>query len=131
MVKRWIVMVVIMIALGVGCFLENRYINKSFNWLINSLESLQIELTENQEKIDTEKLIDDAYSIHEEWHEKVIVLKCLIWHTWVKDIELSLAKIAVYVEENDFTEAYAELASLVDYCAHYSDDFKISLENVF
>ncbi len=127
MVKRWIVI----IALGIGCFFENRFINNSFNWLINSLESLQIELTENQEKIDTEKLISDAYSVHEEWHEKVIVLKCLIWHTWVKDIELGLARIAVYVEENDYTEAYAELASLIDYCAHYSDDFKISLENVF
>ncbi len=130
MVKRWIVMAVIAVALGVGCFFESRYINKSFAWLINSLESLQIELTESKDKIDTENFTDKAYGIHEEWHDKVNVLKCLIWHTWVKDIELGLARIAVYVEENDYTEAYAEIASLIDYCAHYSDDFKISLENV-
>lgn len=124
-------MVLIASALIVGCIFENRYINNSFNWLINSLETFQIEITENKDKIDTEELVSKAYKIHEDWHEKLKVLKCLIWHTWVKDIELSLAKIAVYTEENDYTESYAELASLIDYCAHYSDDFKVSYENVF
>lgn len=123
-------MLVIALSLGIGCFFESQYINKSFHWLINSLETLQIELTENKEKIDTEKLVSDAYGIHEQWHDKVGLLKCLIWHTWIKDIELGLARIAVYTEENDFTEAFAETASLIDYCAHYSDDFKVSLENI-
>lgn len=130
MVKKWIVMIVLSIALILGCIFESRYINRSFDWLINSLEVLQIELTENKEKIDTDELISKAYSIHENWHKKVKVLKCLIWHTWVKDIEIGLARIAVYVEENDYTEVYAELASLIDYCAHYSDDFRVSKENI-
>ncbi len=130
MVKKWIVMITLTAILVTGCILESSYINKSFNWLINSLESLEIELTENKEKIDTEELINKAYSIHENWHKKLKVIKCLIWHTWVKDIEIGLARIAVYVEENDYTEAYAELAALIDYCAHYSDDFRISQENI-
>ena len=49
----------------------------------------------------------------------------------IKDIEVALARIAVYVEENDFTEAYAETASLIDYVAHYLDDFRVSTENIF
>ena len=130
MVKKWIVMITLTIVLVVGCILESNYINKSFNWLINSLETLQIELTENKEKIDTDELVKKAYGVHENWHKKVKVLKCLIWHTWIKDVEIGLARIAVYVEEDDYTEAYAELASLIDYCAHYSDDFRISAENI-
>lgn len=130
MVKKWIFMILLSALLVAGCVYESVYINKSFNWLINSLETLQIELTENKEKIDNEDLISKSYSIHENWHKRVKNLKCLIWHTWVKDVEIGLARISVYVEENDFTEAYAELASLIDYCAHYSDDFKISKENV-
>lgn len=130
MVKKWIIMVALCVALVLGCVFESNYINSSFNWLINSLESLQIEITENKEKIDEDELVKKSYDIHLEWHKRVRPLKCLIWHTWLKDIELGLARISVYIEENDYTEAYAELASLIDYCAHYYDDFQITGENI-
>lgn len=131
MVKKWIVMIILTLLLIVGCILETNFVNKSFQGLINSLESLQIELTENKDKIDTKELIDKTYSIHQNWHKNIKPIKSLIWHTGIKDIEVTLARISVYVEENDYTEAYAELASLIDYLAHYSEDFSISWENIF
>ena len=131
MVKKWVVMILLSAMLVVGCILESMYVNKSFDWLINSLETIQIELTENKEKIDAKKFIDDIYSLHNNWHKKVKVLKCLIWHTNLKDVEIGLARISVYIEENDYTEAYAEIASLIDFTAHYLDDFRISVENIF
>ncbi len=130
MVKKWIVMIVISVVLAVGCFLESNYLNKSFNELINSLETLQIAITESKEKIDTDELIDQSYALHENWHKNIKLLKCLVWHTGVKEIEIGLAKISVYIEENEYTEAYAEIASLIDFLAHYVDDFQISLENI-
>lgn len=131
MVKKWIIMLSLAVALVFGCIVESRYVNKSFEWLINSMETLQIVATENKENIDTDEIIKLSYSIHNEWHKKVKVLKCLIWHTGIKDVEIGLARIAVYIEENDYTEAYAEIASLIDYSAHYLDDFRISSENIF
>lgn len=131
MVKKWIVMILLAIILISGCVFESKYINSSMNGLINSLETLQVELTENKEKIDTEEFIKKSYDIHNKWHKKVSNLKCLIWHSGLKDIEINLARIAVYIEENDYTEAYAEIACLIDYIAHYLDDFKISLDNIF
>ena len=123
-------MITLSILLIVGCIVESNYVNRAFRELINSLETLQIELTENKDKIDTEELITKSYQIHETWHKKVRILKSLIWHTGIKDAEIGLARISVYVRENDYTEAYAEIASLIDYIAHYADDFVISLENV-
>lgn len=131
MVKKWIFMVLLTIVLVVGCVLESFYVNKSFDWLINSLETVQIQLTENKDKIDTDELIEKVYDLHNEWHKKVKLLKCLIWHTNIKDVEVGLARISVYVEENNYTEAYAEIASLIDFSAHYLDDFRISTENIF
>lgn len=134
MVKKWIIMISLSIILILGCFFESKYVNNSMNSLINSLETLQIEITENQnnkESIDSEKLIAEAYNLHNEWHEKVTVLKCLIWHSGLKEIEINFARIAVYIEENDYTEAYAEIACLIDYIAHYLDDFKITIDNIF
>ena len=69
--------------------------------------------------------------MHIEWDKKTRVLKCLIWHSGVKDVETGLARVSIYVEENDYKEAAAELASLIDYCAHYLDDFHLSVENIF
>lgn len=131
MVKKWIIMIILSIILVVGCLLESNYVNKSFDWLINSLETIQIEITENKDKIDTEKFISDIYNLHNDWHKKVKLLKCLIWHTNIKDVEIGLARISVYIEENNYTEAYAEIASLIDFSAHYLDDFRISTENIF
>ena len=124
-------MIILTTIIIVGCYFEARFIRSSFNWLINSIESLQIVITENKEKIDSEEIIKKSYSLQQNWHKKVGTLKCLVWHTGIKDIEVALARIAVYVEENDFTEAYAETASLIDYVAHYLDDFRVSTENIF
>ncbi|MBQ8424823.1 MAG: DUF4363 family protein [Clostridia bacterium] len=130
MVKKWVVMVALTIILVVGCVYESKYIHSSFSGLINSLETLQIEITENKEKIDTEELITKSYNLHDKWHKSIRGIKCMIWHTGVKDIEVGFARIAAYVEENEYADAYAEIASLIDYIAHYLDDFKISIENV-
>lgn len=131
MVKKWIVMILLSLFLIVGCVIETIYVNKSFNWLINSLETVQIEIKENKEQIDKEKFINGIYQIHNEWHDKVQILKCIIWHTQIKDVEIGLARISVYIEENNYTEAYAEIASLIDIAAHYIEDFSISSENIF
>ena len=130
MVKKWIMMLTIAFLLIIGCVFESRFVNGSFNWLINSLETLQIELAESKDNISIDKLMIESYNLHNDWHKKVGLLKCLIWHTNIKDIETGLARISVYIEENDYTEAYAEIASLIDFVAHYLDDFRISPENV-
>ena len=131
MVKKWIIMLTLTLFLIVGCVIETNYVNKSLKWLINSLETLEIKATENKDKIDTKEIIDLSFNIHEQWHENVKVLKCLIWHTGIKDAEIGLARISVYIKENNYTEAYAEIAALIDYSAHYLDDFRISTENIF
>lgn len=130
MVKQWIIMMSFAAVLVVGCILENIYVNKSFDWLINTLETIQIEITENKDKIDTDEIKSKAYSTHENWHKRVKVLRCLIWHTGIKDVEVGLAKICVYIDQNDYTEAIAETQSLIDYLAHYSDDFRVTIENI-
>ena len=75
MVRKWIIMIVLSVILVFGCIFESTYVNRSFDWLINSLETIQIELAESKDKIDTEKFIDNTYNLHNEWHKKVKLLK--------------------------------------------------------
>ena len=131
MVKKWIIMIVLMIFLIAGCIAESIFVNKAFDDLISSLTMLELDLKENKEKVDTDELINKSYKIHNDWNKKDKILKSLIWHSGIKDVEIGIARISVYIEENDFTEAYAEISSLIDYLSHYSEDFSISWENIF
>ena len=131
MVKRWIVIIVLTVMLVVACVLEGNYTKHSFEWLINNMETLQIQLSESKESIDKEEFIEFAGNAHTQWHKKVDVLKGLIWHTGMKDIEIGLARILVYISENNYTEAYAEILGVIDYSSHYLDDFKLIFGNIF
>ncbi len=131
MVRKWIVILSLMTILGVGCALEYRFVNKSFEFLQESLVEYKQMLCQNKEQIDTEENVLFVQNVHKKWHKKSKVLKALIWHTGIKDIEVGLSRIETYSSENDFTEALAELDSLLDYVSHYASDFKLAIENLF
>ena len=131
MVKRWVIIISLFFILIGACVVESIYTRKSFEWLINNVETLQIELSENKDKIDKKEFIEKIGDIHLKWSKKVDVLKGLIWHTGIKDIEIGLARIQVYIAENNYTEAYAEIAGVIDYSSHYLDDFKLIFGNIF
>ena len=130
MVRKWIVIVCIAVLLVVGGVCETKYTQKSLCWLIESVEALEVDMKNSKDNIDEQVLIKQAKMIDSEWDNRLDKLKCLVWHSSVKDIETGLARIIVYMEENDFTEAYAESEALIDYAKHYLDDFKITLPNI-
>lgn len=131
MVKKWIIMISIIAVLIVSCILESNFVNNAFIFLENELKSYKTIIeTTNEENIDSETNIETISNLHDEWHEKVIGLKCLIWHSGVKDVEVGLSRIETYTKEKDKTEALAEINSLIDYLQHYSEDFTISIENI-
>lgn len=131
MVKKWIFVLSLMAVLAVSCILEYRFVNNSFEYLHSKLIEYKQKIEVNEEQIDTEENIVFVQKLHEDWHKKSNVLKALIWHTGIKDIEVGLSRIETYTSENDYTEALAELDSLIDYVMHYSSDFKLTLENLF
>ncbi len=130
MVKKWITIAVIFILLIVGCGLEYNYVNGAFDDLGKKLLAFEPMLSQDEEHIDTETNINYMEDLHTYWHKKVKILKALIWHTGIKDIEVGLSRIKSYTEENDYTEALTELQALIDYVNHYSEDFSISFENL-
>lgn len=130
MVKKWIVILIISVILVVSCALEYNFVNKSFAYLTEQLYTYKSMLEADEENINTAENVKFLEDLHNNWHKKEKVLKGLIWHTGIKDIEVGISRITTYTEENDFTEAEAELNALIDYVKHYSGDFDLSLENL-
>ncbi len=130
MVKKWIVVLSIITLLAVGCTLEYNFVNREFQTLEQKLETYKTMLDQTEDHVATAENVAYIDDVHTYWHEKNKVLKSLIWHTGLKDIEVGMARIKTYVEEDDYTEALTELESLIYYITHYADDFKLSIENI-
>lgn len=130
MVKKWIIILIVSALLISGCILEGKYVNQAFDEIVDDLYTYQAMLKNSGEDIDNQENIDFIDNLHDEFHKLERALKMLIWHTGLKDVEVGMSRILTYVEENNKTEALVETNALIDYCEHYSLDFKISGENV-
>ena len=122
---------IIIFAIIIGiCFWENLYISSSFTYLEDGLFKVETMIKQNEEKIDTQTNILEIKSLHENWRNKTKVLKAIVWHTGMKEVEINLSRILSYTEQNNFVEAMVEINALKDFCRHYADDFTITIENV-
>lgn len=130
MVNKWLIIISLAVVLIFGCIWESNYVNTSFDELVENLETYQVMLDESGENVDSEVNIGYMENLHDEFHETEKVLKALIWHTGLKDIEVSMSRIIEYVQENNRTEAMVETNALIDYCKHYSLDFSVTMENI-
>ena len=130
MVKKWIIILTIFVGLVLTCVWESSFINNSFENMIDRIICYKQMLYASKDNISTAENLEYLEFLHDDFHQKEKVLKNLIWHTGLKDIEVSISRIMIYVEENDFTEAMTETNALIDYCKHYQRDFDLSLENI-
>lgn len=130
MVRKFIVILIFLLTIGVAGYFESHYIITSFDELESRLSDVRAELCLNKDSIDSKENVQTLKNIHEDWQKHTQVLKFFVWHTGIKDVEVGLSRITSYTEENNFTEAYVELNNLIDYCTHYSQDYRFSIQNI-
>ena len=130
MLKKFITVIVFLVLIAVAGYFESHYITHSFDDLVGKLNEIKTELSLSPDAIDTPENVGNLIEIHEFWQTRTQVLKFFVWHTGIKDVEVGLARITSYTEENNYTEAYVELNNLIDYCEHYKEDYRFSLQNI-
>ena len=130
MTKKLIaILIFIGIIIATGIF-ESNYIIKSFDGLSEKLLSIEESLSQNEDSIDSQENITTLKQTHKDWQDRTKVLKFFVWHTGIKDVEVGLSRITSYTEQNNYEEAYTELNNLIDYCNHYSEDYRFSIQNI-
>ena len=130
MTKKFIAILLMLLFVAGASIFESQYITRSFEELIGKLNDIKTELTLTPDDIDTPENIGKLIEIHEDWQDHTQILKFFVWHTGIKDVEVGLARITSYTEENNYTEAYVELNNLIDYCEHYKQDYSFSIQNI-
>ncbi len=119
--------IVLIVSFG---FFESKYILNSFDELSDKLVIIEQQLALTPDSINTEENISDLKGLHEHWQTHTQILKFFVWHTGIKDVEVGLSRITSYTEMNNYEEAYTELNNLIDYCNHYSEDYRFSIQNI-
>lgn len=130
MTKKLIVIIIFIIGIVVLGFFESHYILNSFDELSDKLVVIETTLSKTPDHIDTEKNITTLKDLHSHWQKHTKILKFFVWHTGIKDVEVGLSRITSYTEMNNYEEAYTELNNLIDYCNHYSEDYRFSIQNI-
>lgn len=130
MTKKFIAIIAFLLVILVASYFESHYITSSFDDLVGRLNDVKTELSLTPDAIDTPENVGNLVNIHDFWQTRTRVLKFFVWHTGIKDVEVGLSRITSYTEENDYTEAYVELNNLIDYCEHYEEDYRFSLQNI-
>ena len=130
MVKKWIVIISIILLLIAGCIFESTYISGAFKNFENRLIQAKSMLIEDDGAIDNSENIKFLQDIEDDFEKEIKGLKDLIWHTGLKEIVIGLSRVITYTEENNFTEAMTELNAVLDYLDTYVDDFVLSIENL-
>ena len=124
-------MIIIIIILTVSCILESNYVNSALWYLENNLNEYRLKIESTaEENLNNDDNITFIADLHNKWHDKLKGLKCLIWHSGVKEVEVGLSRIQTYTKENDKTETLVEIKALMDFLDHYSEDFTIAVENI-
>ena len=119
----------ILLIITMGIF-ESNYIVTSFDELSSELVVIEQSLAKTPDTIDSEENVTALKGLHKKWQEHTKVLKFFVWHTGIKDVEVGLSRITSYTERNNYEEAYTELNNLIDYCNHYSEDYRFSIQNI-
>ena len=130
MVKKWIIIMFIILLLVAGCIVETTYVEGSFHSFEKRLNQAKVMLKEDDGAIDNEENISFLKDLENDWDKNILGLKSVIWHTGLKEIEIGLSRVITYTEENNFTEAMTELNAILDYLDSYTSDFHLSIENL-
>lgn len=125
------IFIMILLALMISVSIwESVFITKEFDYLEANLITIQNAISLNPEQIDTEENLIKLRKLHKEWKKTTHVLKMLVWHTGIKEVEIGLSRITTYTEQNEYTEAMVEINNLKDFSNHYAKDFKVLWENI-
>ena len=129
MIKELIISIFIIILIFVGDAVTQNYTKESVEEVSIGLKELREELIENDIKF--EKVKDAIDKIHDNWDNKYEKLAYYIEHDELEKVHTSIVKMKSYVENENFSEAMAELEEGKFVIEHIQEKNSFNLQNIF
>ena len=127
MFKEAVICVIIIISIvGLEKFTQN-FTKKTVNEITGSFSKIE----EYIEKQDIEQLNNEIDKIDNKWEEKQKKLAYYIEHDELEKVHTSIVKMKSYVENENFSEAMAELEEGKFVIEHIQEKNSFNLQNIF
>ena len=127
MLKEIIICIVIILGIfGLEFFTQN-YTQKAVNEITGIFKNIE----DNISKRDIEQVNNELKNIRDKWEEKQKKLAYYIEHDELEKVHTSIVKMKSYVENENFSEAMAELEEGKFVIEHIQEKNSFYLQNIF
>lgn len=132
MKKELIICIIIVITIIIGNTVTQKYTEKAVEETSKNLEELKVELINNEESEEKEKLIKEkAKETNENWEGKYEKLAYFIEHDELEKINTNLTGMNSFIETKKYEEAINELDKTKFVLKHIEEKYALNFKNIF
>ena len=131
MLKEIIICITIVTTIVIGNGVTQKYTTESVDEMVNLLNNIRTEISENEENIDISNLKSEIDNLKEEWEKRHEKLAFYIEHDELEKVETNLTGLEGEIEGGEYGEVMSRLDQSVFLLEHIEDKYKFNLQNIF
>lgn len=131
MFKELIISIFIVFLIFVGDSITDNYTRVSIDEASNDLMNLREELMKDEKDIKFDIAKQKIDDIHKKWDIRYEKLAYYIEHDELEKVETELTGLRSYIENEEYSEAVAELDKSVYILEHIKNKSSFNLRNIF
>ena len=126
-----LIMLFIVIIIFSGNYLIDKYLDKTSEELVNSLQHLKEHVIIANENKDREYIMQEMEHMERSWENISNVWSIIVMHQEIDNIEQALVKSKAMINDGNIEDAIPELETAIFYVEHVNAREKLKLKNVF
>lgn len=121
----------IVIVILSGNYLIDRYLGRTSNELVSSLQHLKEHVIIANENNDRSYITQEMEKMEKSWEDISNVWSIIVMHQEIDNIEQALIKSKAIINDGNIEDAIPELETAIFYVEHVNAREKLQLKNVF
>ncbi len=128
--KDVIIIIVIIALIVVGDIGTKRYLNKTVDELLGTLEELKSNVILAKENDSRDKIKEEMKQVDEKWEKTNKIWAVLVMHQEVDNIEQALVRAKSNINDGELETALQEIETAIFFSEHVKEREKLSLYNI-
>ena len=125
-----IIFFIVIVILG-GNYFIGKYLDKTSNELVGSLQNLKEHVIIANETKDRTYITQEMEHMEENWENISNIWSIMVMHQEIDNIEQALIKSKAMINDGNIEDAIPELETAIFYVEHVNAREKLKLKNVF
>ncbi len=128
--KDTIIIIAIIVIILAGDMWTKKYLNKTVDELLGTLEELKDNVIVAKESNSREKIKEEMQEVEKKWKKTNEIWAVLVMHQEVDNIEQALTRAKSNINNGDLEVALQEIETAIFFSKHVKEREKLSLKNI-